>query len=146
MSMKQYDAKDVKIMFGAIPISVAGGLVKDSFITIEKDENDYELYVGCDGEGTRSRNNKGSHTIKIKVQASSMANDLLSAQRVLDLAATNGVGVVPFGITTIPEGRSLGIAQEAWIEKPPAMEFGAEVGECEWTIKTLGGTFFYGGN
>lgn len=130
--VKPYDAKQVLITLGAIPIS---GFADGSFVKIENNEDAFTLQIGTDGEGTRSRTNNDSATVTFTLMQSSLSNDLLSALHNLDKTLPGGGGIVPLLIKDL-SGRSLYLAQTAWIKKRPSAEFGREAGPREWVVET----------
>ena len=141
--VKAYGPDEVTIVFGAIPIS--SGYADGDFCTVEFDEDAFSLQVGTDGEGARSKSNNRSATITISLMQTADANDLLSAQHQLDLNSAGGVGIVPLLIAD-RSGRSLYVAQKAWIQKMPGATFGREAGPREWVIRTNNLIAHTGGN
>lgn len=129
--LRTYDPGSVFVSLAGIPIS---GWADGEFITIENDSDDFEDVVGTDGEVTRSKSNDNRATVTIKLMQSSASNDLLSALRLLDKNSSNGAGVGPFMLRD-GSGRSLEIAEKAWIAKGPNRSFDKTAGSREWKIR-----------
>jgi hypothetical protein len=138
--VQTYDPKKVHVFFNGIPVT---GYAKDTFITIERKEDAYKPYVGCDGRYTRAKVNDHSAEIKIKLVQDSPTNDLLSAVAILDEQTDMGSGVF---LMTDLAGATVAKATDAWIQKMPTVERGAEVGEVEWTLFAGSLDVFAGGN
>ena len=132
MAVKTYDPANVSAIYGTIPIS---GYSEDSAITVEHDEDDWTLQMGVDGEGTRSKTSNRSATVTISLMQSSATNDLLSAERELDINTPGGTGGKPF-IIKDNSGTTLFSMETAWIQKPPTAELNREATAREWVFRT----------
>ncbi len=132
MAVSSYDPSAVSMFFGVIEMS---GFAADAAITIEHDENDWELVIGVDGEGTRSKTSNKSATITVSLMQSSSVNTLLSAARLLDLVTPGGGGGLPI-LVKDGSGTSLFACETAWIEKAPSAEFSREASTREWKFRT----------
>ncbi len=132
-NLKTYGGDEVSVVFAGIPIT--GGLADGDFLTIESDEDAFSLQIGTDGEGTRSKTNNRAATITLSLMQTADANDLLSAQHNLDLNSPGGAGVGPLFVKD-NSGRSLYVAEKAWIQKAPTVTFGRDAGPREWVIRT----------
>lgn len=139
-SLKEYLPDEVSIVLGAILVD---GYADGEFVSVEHDENDWNLYQGASGDATRARSNKRSATIAFTVQQTAECNDLLSALRLLDLAT--GKGKVPLLIRD-GSGRAVFAAEAAWIEKAPTASFSGETQTRTWTIRTHELVANHGGN
>lgn len=133
MALKIYGPDQVSIVFNGIVIS--SGLADGTFVKIEQDEDTFSMVVGTDGEATRSKSNNRGHTISFFLMQTADANDLLSAMHTLDLTSAGGAGVGPLAVKD-GSGRAIYLAEKAWIQKPPAVEFGREAASREWTLRT----------
>lgn len=142
MTAKQYDPKAVTIVVGTLPVS---GFADGTFLRIEQNADAFSLQVGSDGEACRTRSNDNSATITLTLMQSSLANDLLSDLHALDKSLPAGAGCVPLQVKDL-SGRSMFIAQQCWIKKAPAAEFGREAGPREWTLETDSLIAYHGGN
>jgi hypothetical protein len=118
------------------------GIAKGSFVTVERNSDAFTTYIGSDGEGARSKSNDKSGTIKLKLMHTSDANDILSAFAKADEIAN--AGSFPMLIKD-GTGRTLCMAENAWVKKMPSIEFGNEIGEREWTIESDNINIFVGG-
>lgn len=132
MTTKVYDADQISIVLGGIPIS--GGYADGEFLTIEQEENDFNIVVGTDGEVTRSKSLTRQAKITINLMQSASSNALLSALNQLDISTANGGGIVPF-ICKDRQGTSLYFGPQAWIEKPPDVKFDRTATPRSWTIR-----------
>lgn len=132
MAAKTYDPANVSAIYGTIPIT---GFAEDAAITVEHDEDDWTLQVGVDGEGTRSKSNNRSATITFALMQSSATNDLLSAERELDINTPGGTGGKPL-IVKDNSGTTLFSAETAWIQKAPTAELNREATSREWVLRT----------
>ena len=130
MSVKTYNPADVLAVLAGIPIS---GYADGTFITASRDNPSWNSLVGSDGEGARAKSNDKSGTITFTLLQTSLSNDLLSGLITLDELSGDGVG--PFMIKD-NSGRTLLTAESAWIEKPADSEFGREISNREWVVKT----------
>jgi len=142
MAVKRYDAAQNTTIIAGIPIS---GFAEGSMIEIEYNSDAFELKIGVDGEGTRSRTNDNSAKITLSLMSSSSANDALSALHNLDKNSANGDGIGPLLIKD-GSGNHLAAAETAWIVKDPTVEFGREVGERKWVLETDSLKQLVGGN
>lgn len=138
--VKTYDPKDVAVTFGAKIIS---GYADGTFVTVERNEQTFNLKVGADGEGTRVKSNNKGGKITIVLMQSSASNDDLSAAAAADELSNNGVepATVRDG-----SGRSIFGAATAWVQKQPNAEFGKEATTRTWVIETDEVDMFIGGN
>lgn len=75
--MKTYDFKQVACIVGTAIMS--GFAEGDDVIAVEFLQEDWQLTMGADGEGTRAKTNNNAARVTIKLQATSDANDLLNA-------------------------------------------------------------------
>ncbi len=132
MALHQYDAKQVIVIIGVVPVS---GYADGSFVSVENNEDAYTLLVGTDGEATRSRTNNNSSRITLTLQQGSLSNALLSGLHEIDKNSISGAGCFPVLIKDL-QGTSMYAAEKAWIVKRPTAEFGREAGSREWIIET----------
>lgn len=140
--LTNYDGALVTFVWGNI---VATGLADGSWVTVERDEDAFSLYIGTDGSGTRARSNNRAGTITVRLAQSSATNDAYSAQHALAENGTPGAGVYP-AMLRDNSGRTLVQAQNAWIQKLPSAEFGREATEREWVFRTEKLEMLVGGN
>jgi len=138
--MLTYDPSQVSVIFGGQPIT---GFADGTFVQLERDEDAYALSIGIDGEGTRAKSNNKSGKATLTLQQSSPSNDYLTGIAKLD--ELRNAGVLPLLIKD-NSGRTLAMAEKAYIVKLPASEFSREVSEREWIIQTDRLELFVGGN
>lgn len=128
--MAEWDPQQFTITVGANPIA---GFAAGTFIKASYNEDLYMLEIGADGSGCRIRNANESGRFEITLMKSSMSNDALSAQAVLDRAT--GQGVVPVQVKD-GNGQAVGAARNVWITKIADLERGKELGDVTWILET----------
>ena len=137
--VRTYDASKVVVVFGA---NILSGFADGSFLTVERSEDSFTVYVGSSGEVARSRSNNKTGTSTLKLMQTSLSNDILSAYMVAD--ELSGQGIVPFQVKDL-QGTTLVLAKESWVLKPADAEFARETGEREWKIQHAELEVFIGG-
>jgi hypothetical protein len=140
MAVKSYNPADVSVIFAGIPIE---GYADGTFLVAARDNQSFTKMVGSDGEGARAKSNDAGGTITLTLMQTSISNDALSAQMALDEASGDGVGPL---LIKDGSGRTLIVAESAWIQKPADAEFGREISNREWVIETDNMQIFDGGN
>ena len=140
MSVKTYDAGSVEIIFAGI---IFEGFADGTFVTVARDNPSFNSLVGSDGEGARAKSNDRSGTITCTLLQTSVTNDALSSASLLD--ELNGGGAAAI-LVKDNSGRTVAMAETAWIEKPADAEFGREISNREWSFKTDDLNLFVGGN
>ncbi len=130
--MRTYDPTEVQINLGPLTLS---GFADGSFIKINRSKQErYIKKVGTKGEVSRSKvvDNSGSITVTLKHTSPSNAKLYLLEN-----------SPATFPVTVIENGDTKFVATvtEAWIEKTPNPDFGAEDGNSEWTIGCADLTF-----
>lgn len=132
-TLKVYAADEVEVIFGPIPLNK--GTADGEFLRIEQNEDAFTTQVGTDGETTRSKTNNRSCRMTVTLMQTSDTNDLLSATHELDKNAPGGPGILPFIVKDM-SGRTLHMAETAWIVRAPTASFGREAGPREWIFET----------
>jgi len=142
-SFKIYDSNTVSITFLGVPID--GGYGPDEFCKVASVSDMFGDVIGCDGAVTRSNNNDRRGEITITLMQTADANDFLSATLNLDINATNGAGV---GVLMIRDksGRSLHMAEKAWIAARPEKVYKKGAEGLAWKIRCANLESFDGGN
>lgn len=138
--MKSYDPSQVVLTIGSILVT---GFAKGTMITVEHDVDSYELEVGSDGEGCRTKSANRAGRIKFRLMQSADCNSQLSALHVADRAT--GSGLVPAGVKDL-SGSSLAGCEQGYLERIPTAEFSDTLGEREWSFRTDVLINFVGGN
>jgi hypothetical protein len=138
--LKTYNPKKVIFTFlGQLITGYADG----TFVTVEQASDAFSTTIGADGEAARSQSADESGTFKIVLLQTSAANDILSAALARD--RQTGLNTGP-AMLKDASGRSLAIANEAWVQKVANIEFGKEIVGREWTIASGSIKQFVGGN
>jgi hypothetical protein len=137
---KTYDFKKVAVLVSFVPLV---GFIDGDAVTVEMNDDDWELIVGADGEPTRSKKNNKSGRITVRLQASSLSNDYLDGLRKLD--DLTGLGQIPIMIKDL-FGTDLVVAAACWLVKPPAMTFGRSSSQREWIFESGSIDLSQGGN
>jgi hypothetical protein len=138
---KTYDFNKVMCTVGSVPMN---GFIDGDAITIEMNNDEWELVMGCDGEGTRGKSNDLSGRITIRLMGSSSSNQILSSFRNID--NSTGLGQVPILIKDL-FGLDQATVRAAWCVKAPPVNYGKTPGQREWVFEsakielTLGGNF-----
>jgi hypothetical protein len=138
--LSTYDPAQVFVTYGGFTLQ---GFADGSMITVERNENAFNLYIGSDGEGARSKSNNKSAVITIRLMQTSDSNDVITAFAKSD-EVTNS-GSLPFMVKD-GNGRTLLIAENCWVQKLPSVEFGKEAMEREWKLESDSVEMFVGGN
>lgn len=141
-NLRTYDAGQVSMVFAGIIIS---GLADGTFVKIAQNTDSFALKIGADGEGARSKTNDRSGKVTFTVMQSSESNDLLSALHNVDIDSPSGDGIGPL-LVKDNSGRTLAVAEKAWIVKQPDSEFARDISMREWVIETNALESFFGGN
>jgi hypothetical protein len=133
--LKTYDFKQVALIIGGVQIH---GFVDGEAITVEPDSDDWNEYVGNDGETTRAKTNNGLSRVTFKLAQSSESNSYLSGLRVAG-------SVVP-SMVKDGSGSTLHIAEQSYLKARPVSSFARETGEREWVLVCPDMQSFEGGN
>jgi hypothetical protein len=132
MGFKDWNINDVALSLSAVPLD-GGGYAEDEVVSVEWGEDFYTKYKGADGETTRVRTNNFGCVVTLRYAQTADANDRLSAILQADLALPNGGGAGVFSMKDIP-GRTIILAERAWVMGPPAVKFAKTVQVYEWKI------------
>ncbi len=124
MAIKEYDPRDVSVIVDG---HIVTGLGDGTFVQVEKSEENYETYVGAQGEITRARNANPLGQITVTLQNTSPTNAIFN--RLAKSKGTFAARVVDRNTGKLTAGGS-----ECWFEKPADREWGEETSEIEWTI------------
>ena len=141
-TMHTYNAAKVTVVFSGYPIS---GFADGTFVNITTINDVITTQVGADGEVARAINTDRRCTVTITLQQTSQSNDFLSTFFNVDILTCGG-RTGPILIQDLC-GTTLFMASEAWIVKPPDMEYGKEVLTRAWQLQTVGPSVYtIGGN
>lgn len=128
MAVRTYDPKSVVLVFGGATIS---GYADGTFITVERNSDNFSMISGADGEVSRAKTNDRTGSITITLTQTSPSNSLLSFYEALD--QRTGSGVAPVGITDL-KGGSTYFSGNGWVRKPANAEFSKEISNREYII------------
>ena len=141
MAVKDYDPRQVSIYLGG---HTASGFADGTFVSISRNNPMFAVVSGASGEEVRSKSNDTTGTIELTVMQTSETNDYLTAKMLSD---EGPLAAGKFSFMLIDgTGRTLVLATECWVEQPPTVEYGKEVGERTWRLVagdlrfTVGGT------
>ncbi len=125
--VRHYAFEDIVCVLAGIPIvEYAEG---DSLVITRPQKKKYEKSQGSHGSVMRSKMYTNLAEIKVVTMFGSPINELLQALE--DLDETTGLGTGEFFVQD-PNGTSLCVAPQCWIEEPPDMTFGQQAGSLEW--------------
>lgn len=127
-TFKNYDPANIMLVWNKIPIM---GFAPGTFVRVERQEDTFTMAVGAGGDVVRVRNRNRSAKATITLLQSSPTNDLLSAAARVD--EKSGAGYGGFMLRELT-GTTLLQGENAWIDKPASVEFGADASNREWTI------------
>lgn len=122
----------------AVEFSIAGISIKDGLVSAEiaPEGPAFADELGADGLVCRYATNERRHTMNVTLKGSSEENAKLSVLHGLDVASTNGAGIVPMFLRD-GNGTSLISTDSAWITQLPTKSFGASAGDCVWNIRCV---------
>mgnify|MGYP000193237170 CR=1 FL=1 len=136
-----FNPKRYQVSFSGILLTgLADG--NDS-ITVERNSDAFTLVVGSDGESTRSVSPDNSGKITVRLQGTSLSNDVLSALHETD--RFGNLGQAPLFVKDL-SGTTTALAQAAWIVKAPSISIGKNMTNREWVFETGDLEIFTGGN
>lgn len=136
----QFDPKNISMIVGGTTI---GGFTDGTFILIERSENMWNMKVGVDGIGTRSKTNNKSGKYTITLHMSSPSNDYLSGLATTD--ENTNAGAVPI-LMRDNLGTTVCSSLTGWVVKFANVEDAKEVTNRVWLIESNEITMFVGGN
>ena len=119
-----YDAKDVSV---TVDSTFLTGFAEGTFVAWAKDEENYNVTVGAQGDVARSKVNNPLGTITVTLQQTSPQVSMLN-----NLANTGAIfacNVIDKSSSSIKVGGS-----ECFVKKPADGERGDEVGTAEFEI------------
>jgi hypothetical protein len=126
MANKTYDAKSVSVIVNGVYLTDLG----ESMVEIEKDEDNYSVAVGAQGDTVRSKVNNNLGTITVTLQQTS------PQIAYMDKLANSGA-LFPISVTSAGDPKEVASATEAFIKKPAARTYGNEAEDREYEIQAL---------
>lgn len=127
-TLRTYDPKAVTVVVGG---KLIDGFGADTFVTVTRDDDDWQKMIGVDGTGARAKTNNTAGSISITLLHTSPANSLLMALVTAD--QQSATGAVPVLIRDT-NGSTLCFAASAWVKKMPDVSFQKNVNERTWTL------------
>ncbi len=124
--MKNYDPKNVAVTVGG---TVMTGFAEGTFITCEKEEDNYTTVVGADGTTTRARVNNEIGNITITLKSTSPSNFILS--NYARSRETRSIYVSDRN----QDSRVFAGGRTGWVMKPAPVSRGSDVENVEWTLQ-----------
>ena len=123
-----YDPKNIVITVNGETIE---GFADSTFVTIERDEDNWTKTVGADGTVARSRTRNVAGRVTLTLMQTSASNAILEGFIEMDDYANLG----QFYVSVLDANYKGKIEIPcAWISKPPAVTFGREIEDREWVL------------
>jgi hypothetical protein len=141
MAVKDYDPRKVTVSIGGIN---AEGFADGTFISVSRNNQTWTTVSGASGEVSRSKSNDFTGTIELTLLQTSKTNDFLTSKLIADEGPDNA-GKFAFALIDA-NGTTLVGSTECWVQQPPTIEYGKELGDRVWTLEaanlkmTIGGT------
>lgn len=142
--MKVYNADQVKIIVGGIPVD--SGMGSDEVCRIEKDEDDIVTTASADGESAISVNNNTWHTVTLTCKKTSAMNAVLSGMHKAGRLLPQGVFVLPIVVVDSGSNGDLFASHKAVMLRMPNESYSREIQEIEWAFKVAEPERFIGGH
>ena len=144
MSLSTFAPNEVTIsLIGPDWQHVVTGFAEDQMISIERQSETFEMYIGADDSPTRIYKANTALMMTITLAQTSESNDVLSAVYGRDRATRNGVFTI---LVTDNSGRSRYFAEEAYIGTVPNASYGNSMQTREWVIHAPNSEMTIGGN
>lgn len=139
MATKDYDPLKVSISING---QFVEGFADGTFISVSRNNQTWTVASGASGEAARSKSNDRTGTVELTLMQTSAFNNILSGLFFTDEGSLNA-GKFAFSLidTNGGEGGVNIIADQMWVQQPPTVEFGKELGDRVWTLET--GNLFY---
>lgn len=141
MALLTYSPSEVNVSIAALYF--IDGFVDGSFVTITKDEQNFQYQKAIDGNIARLLRKDDTYTVSLSLAQTSAANDMLTLIHTVDLKT--GLGKFPLFIKD-GSGSSLFFATNCWIEKLPDLVFTTGIEARVWSIKCSFAAMTVGGN
>jgi len=133
---KTYNPKDVKVTINGVPVT--GFTDATDAIQVAREADSVDKKIGITGEGAFVEMNDKSAIVTIKLLATSLMNDVLSALE-------NGNVEFAASIEDV-RGTTIGLGASCRVQKPADIAFGNEIGDREWSLVSLEWIGNVGGN
>ena len=130
MAVKDYDPKKVTVNLGG---HIAQGFADGTFVSASRNNQSFNLVSGASGEIARAKSQDKSGTLELTFMQTSETNDFLSGKMLADEGPLNAG---KFAVSIIDaNGSTVLAATECWVQQPPTVEFGKELGDRVWTLE-----------
>lgn len=137
---KDYDPTKVTVLIGGL--YTVEGFADGPFITASRTNQTWNLISGASGEHSRSKSQDKSGTFELTLMQTSATNNILSQYMLLD--ENSGQGKFPI-IILDAAGKTVVESTQAWVQQPPSVEYGKELGDRTWTLEAGSIEFYVGG-
>ncbi len=121
-----FDAKSVTVTVGGVYLTG----FSESMVEIEKDEDNYEVKVGAQGDTVRTKINNPLGTITVTLLQTS------PQVAYLDKLANTGE-LVPVSVINVGPPKETVTVSEAFIKKPAARSYGNEAEDREYEFQCM---------
>lgn len=128
MATKTYDPTKVVVTLAGFILS---GFGESTMVKASRKEDSYKETVGAQGDVVRNKSANHTGEVDITLLETSASNGVLSTLMLAD--AESDTGIVPLLIKDL-NGTALAVAAEAWVVKPPDLEFAKEQKDRAWKI------------
>lgn len=133
--LRAWNIKDLAISLNAVPLD-DGGYGDDEVLTLEWEEEQFEVFKGADGEISRSSTNSGLAMVTLKYAQTAAANDRLMALLNMDIGTPNGAGAGMFSARDL-HGRTVIMSERSWVNGFPNVTLGKTIKVNEWKIRLV---------
>ena len=140
MAVRTYDAARVAVTVNGVNIS---GFGEATFVSVEREEENFVKVVGADGNVSRSKTNNKSGSLTITLQQTSPSNDVLSGLAAKDEATSDAI--FPVIVKDVTGGSRI-FSATGWMQGVPVIEFAKEISTREWIIDLADIEFNISGN
>ena len=123
-----YDPKDIVITVNGETIE---GFAEGTFVSVERDEDNWTKTVGADGTVARSRTRNIAGRVTLTLMQTSASNAVLESLVVMDDYANLGQFYVSISNSAYEGEIKIPCA---WISKPPTVSYGRDLEDREWTL------------
>lgn len=122
---------------------VVTGFAEDSIVSVERQSDTFEMYIGADDSPTRIYKANTALMMTVSLAQTSESNDVLSAVYNKDRTTRDGVFTI---LVVDNSGRSRYFAEEAYIGTVPTAAYGNSMQTREWVIHAPKSDVNLGGN
>ena len=124
-----YDAAKVKLYLGT---ELVEGYAEDSKITVTRNNDLVTPKVGTDGEVALSLSRNRTGTMEVNLMTPSKTNDKLY----VFIRQADTTGIIYFPVV-LEGSQGPYLTAIGWVQAVPALTYGSEVGNMNWTIGLL---------